>query len=211
MTNTIELQQKLTHAINKLANVEISPSQIKLLTNYLVLLNKWNQAYNLTAIRNIDDMVEHHILDSLSVLPFLHGNIYLDVGTGPGLPGIPLAIARPDCQFYLLDSNGKKTRFLQQVKYQLKLDNVTVIQSRIEDYQPDVIFDSIMSRAFALLKDFVTCTENLMRPNTRLIAMKGSHAQEEIKAIEDTGFKIDMHPVNPVQNRQHFIVILTHQ
>ena len=209
MTNTIELQQKLTDAINNMANTEISQAQIELLVSYLNLLNKWNQTYNLTAIRNIDDMIEHHILDSLSVLPFLHGNIHLDVGTGPGLPGIPLAIARPDCQFYLLDSNGKKTRFLQQVKYQLKLDNVAVIQSRIEDYQPDVIFDSIMSRAFASLKDFVNCTQNLMQPNTRLIAMKGSQAKEEIKAMTTTGFKIDVHPVNPVENRQHFIVILT--
>lgn len=187
------LKQKLYNALNQLPDVAISPHQIEQLADYLTLLVKWNQAYNLTAIRDVDAMIPHHILDSLSVLPFLQEKRCLDVGTGPGLPGIPLAIMRPGCAFYLLDSNGKKTRFLQQVKHELGLENVTVIQDRIESYAPDIQFDTIISRAFASLKGFLQCTEHLRQPGTVLLAMKGPQAESEIEQVDDDGLKVVSH------------------
>ena len=113
--------------------------------NYLTLLHKWNQAYNLTAVRDMTSMVTRHLLDSLAILPWVHGTFILDVGTGAGLPGIPLAIARPDLHIVLLDSNGKKTRFLQEAKRSLALNNIEIVQTRVENYHADHKFDTITS------------------------------------------------------------------
>ncbi len=149
--------------------VALSDAQHGQLLAYLALLVKWNKAYNLTAVRDPDEMVSRHLLDSLSVVPFVAagGARWLDVGSGGGMPGVPLAILFPERQFTLLDSNGKKTRFLTQVKLELKLANLEVIHSRVEQLQPPQPFDGIVSRAFSSLEDFSTWTRHLGNGQTQ--------------------------------------------
>src|ERR1700722_7511648 len=143
------------------------------LIRYIGLVAQWNRVYNLTSIRDTDTMVTRHLLDSLSILPHIEGHHILDVGTGAGLPGIPLAIAMPNRQFVLLDSNQKKTKFLQQTCYQMRLRNVKIINHRVEEYSADPLFDSVISRAFSTLRDFITLSQHLVKPGGQLLAMKG--------------------------------------
>jgi 16S rRNA (guanine527-N7)-methyltransferase len=152
----------------------------------LGMLVKWNKAYNLTAIRDSNEMLTHHVLDSLSITPYIEGKHVLDVGTGPGFPGLPLALMMPDKHFYLLDSNAKKTRFIQQVILELGLTNVNVITSRIEDYTPDKAMDTVVSRAFSSLAEFVQKTSRFCVKKGLLIAMKGRYPTQEL-SILDTG------------------------
>jgi 16S rRNA (guanine527-N7)-methyltransferase len=168
--------------------------QYQRLAVFVNLLHKWNKAYNLTAIRDPLQMVPRHILDSLSVAPHLSGERIVDVGTGGGLPGIPLAIAFPERQFTLLDSNGKKTRFLFQVKQELMLDNVTIVHSRVESYQPEKAFDGVISRAFASLLDMTEGCKHLLEPQGKFFAMKGVFPQSELSEVE-----------------KHYIVVASHQ
>lgn len=163
--------------------VSLSPLQHSQLLAYLALLIKWNKAYNLTAVRNPDEMVSRHLLDSLSLLPFIDGDSWLDVGSGGGMPGIPLAILFPDKQFTLLDSNGKKTRFLTQVKLELKLGNVQVVNARVESLQPEQPFAGIVSRAFSSLADFANWTRHLGNQHSQWLAMKGLHPGDELQAL----------------------------
>lgn len=152
-------------------------AQSKLL-DYLALLHKWNKVYNLTAIRNPQQMVSHHLLDSLAVMPHLWAGRWLDVGCGAGLPGVVLAIAQSDWQFTLLDSNSKKTSFVQQAIIELGLQNVSVYCARVEEWQPAERFDGIISRAFTGLGEFIGRTRHLMAPQGRWAAMKGTPEQE---------------------------------
>lgn len=152
-------------------------TQQKLL-NYLGLLEKWNKVYNLTAIRNTELMVSHHLLDSLTVLPYLWQGKWLDVGCGAGLPGIVLAITRPDWTFTLLDSNSKKTSFVQQAVIELKLKNVAIKCARVEDLQIEEKYDGIISRAFAETREFVSLTRHLLAKKGKWAAMKGAPEQE---------------------------------
>lgn len=161
----------------------LDAEQQERLLAYLALLVKWNQAYNLTAIRHPLEMVTKHLLDSLAVLPHLHGARVLDVGSGAGLPGIPLAIAAPAREFTLLDSNGKKTRFLLQAKGELRLSNLSVVHSRLEQYRPGQLFDTVTARAFASLADMVAGTAHLLAPGGSLLAMKGEYPQDELDAL----------------------------
>ncbi len=163
--------------------VDLSEAQHENLLGYLALLIKWNKAYNLTAVRDPDEMVSRHLLDSLSVVPFIQGERQLDVGSGGGMPGIPLAILFPDMKVTCLDSNGKKTRFLTQVKLELKLDNLEVIHSRAEAFQPAVPFTGIISRAFSSLEDFTQWTRHMGDKETRWLAMKGLHPADELVAL----------------------------
>jgi len=172
------LEQKL-----KSANYVVTAEQHEKLLNYIELLHKWNQTYNLTSVRDPQDMITQHILDSLSITPYLHGKRLLDVGTGAGLPGIPLAITQPGRHFTLLDSNGKKTRFLIHAQQQLGLNNIEVVQTRVEQYQPEYCFDSIMSRAFSMIKDFLEKTEHLCRKDGHFLAMKGQYPAEELNKL----------------------------
>jgi len=166
-----------------------SHEQSEHLLAFLDLLNHWNQSYNLTAIRNPAEMVTRHLLDSLSVLPWLHGETLLDVGTGGGLPGVPLAIMSPGLNATLLDSVGKKVRFLRHVKRQLGLKNIYPVQSRLEHFkagssQP-LGFTTIISRAFSDLRQFAEASRGLMGEDTRLLAMKGQVPDDEISALPD--------------------------
>ena len=160
-------------------------TQAKLL-HYVALLEKWNRTYNLTAIREPERMVAHHLLDSLAVLPHLPGVSALrvvDVGSGAGLPGIPIALARPGWHVALLDSNGKKTAFLRQVVAELGLANGEVVAMRIEDYRPAVLFDVAISRAYGELGTFVADAARLIKPSGRWLAMKGAHPTDELARI----------------------------
>jgi len=150
---------------------------------YIDLLAQWNQAYNLTAIRDPEKMLAYHVLDSLSILSFIQTGTCLDIGTGAGLPGIILAMARPDTHWVLLDGNNKKTRFVQQVIITLNLKNVEVICSRIEEYQPEQCFSTIVSRALTSLAAFYACSYHLLAPGGSLLAMKGPEPEQEISEL----------------------------
>lgn len=150
---------------------------------YLALLEKWNRVHNLTAVREADRMVSHHLLDSLAVVPYFQAGRVLDAGSGGGLPGIPLAITRPNLEVTLIDSIAKKTAFLLQAKAELGLGNVSVTTSRVEAFQPEAGFSAITSRAFSDLKEFVTLTRHLLAPGGRWLAMKGLYPHEEIAAL----------------------------
>ena len=154
-----------------------------LLLQFLALLVKWNRAYNLTAVREPLEMVGRHLLDSLAVLPHLRGGRCLDIGTGPGLPGIPLAIMRQEMTYVLLDSNGKKTRFVRQAVLELGLGNVTVRHQRVEAYQPDEGFDTLIARAFSALPRIVEMTRHLHRPGSLLLAMKAGKVAPELAQL----------------------------
>ena len=153
--------------------------------NYLFLLNKWNLAYNLTAVRDFVSVVSKHVLDSLAILPWLHGTRIIDVGTGPGLPGIPLALAKPEINFVLLDSNGKKIRFLNEVKRQLHLKNIEIVQFRVENYHPAQGFDTVVSRAFSSLAQMSQWTQHLIAEKGIRLAMKGRYPDKELKEIKN--------------------------
>lgn len=154
----------------------------KLLT-LLDLLLKWNQAYNLTAIKQPAAAVSAHLLDSLSIRPLLHGTRVLDIGTGPGFPGLPLAITTPAKRFYLLDANGKKIAFVRQCVGELALDNVVPVEARVEDWTAPAPFDTIVSRALSELGDFVQVSRKLLGPGGRWVAMKGVRPDKEIMAL----------------------------
>ena len=163
---------------------------------YMELLARWNRAYNLTAVREPARMVSHHLLDSLAVLPWVRGPRVADAGTGAGLPGIPLAVARPDWAFTLIDAGGKKTRFVTQAVAELGLANVTVVHSRVEDFRPEAPFDTVVSRAFAALDGMLAATAHLGGPGTRWLAMKGRPPEAELAAVP-APFRVEA--VEPVQ------------
>ncbi|MBD3639719.1 MAG: 16S rRNA (guanine(527)-N(7))-methyltransferase RsmG [Marinobacter sp.] len=164
-------------------DLSLTDGQQQQLLAFLALLNKWNKAYNLTAVRDERVMVSRQLLDSLSILPWVTTDHLLDVGAGGGLPGIPLAIARPDKRFTLLDSNGKKTRFLNQCVLELGLDNVDVIHGRAEDCRPDQPFSQISSRAFTALVNLVTWCGSLLDNEGEFLAMKGQFPDDEVAAL----------------------------
>jgi 16S rRNA (guanine527-N7)-methyltransferase len=153
------------------------------LINYVLLMHKWNKTYNLTSVRDPRDMVIKHIVDSIAVAPFLDKIRYIDVGTGPGLPGIPLAIMCPDKQFVLLDSLGKRVRFMRQVAYELKIANIQPVQSRVEDFVPDIEIDGVLSRAFASLKDMLHWCQHLVDSHGVFIALKGQLPTNELEEL----------------------------
>ncbi|MGR8940726.1 MAG: 16S rRNA (guanine(527)-N(7))-methyltransferase RsmG [Gammaproteobacteria bacterium] len=159
-------------------------AQISRLLAFLKLIEKWNKAYNLTAIRGLEDMARLHLLDSLAVLPYIKGQCVIDIGTGAGLPGIPLAIFLPETQFTLLDSNAKKTRFVQQAVLELKLRNVEVRHSRVEAFNPEQKFDTVITRAFAALPAIIQSTLHLLNDTGVLLAMKGQNPQDDLAEVK---------------------------
>lgn len=180
------LQKQLRQGCEQLG-LSLTEQQQQLMLQYLQLLIKWNKAYNLTAVREPQAMVNLHLLDSLALLPYLPKasarQQWLDVGTGAGLPGIVLAIMYPQHQLHLLDSNGKKTRFLQQVVHELSLANVVIYHQRLEQLQKPAFFDAIFSRAFSELQTMINWCGNLLQADGHYYAMKGQQPQQELQAL----------------------------
>lgn len=175
------LKEQLAKGLYQLGHSETVNTD--LLLDYLALLKKWNRSYNLTAIRDEQAMVSLHLLDSLAIVPWLEGRSVLDVGTGAGLPGIPIAIARPDLKITLLDSCGKKTYFLQEVKRALGLQNIEVIHSRAETYYPPQPFETIICRALSEVAQILTWTKHLLADRGQWILMKGKTPYQELASI----------------------------
>ena len=205
------IKAKINHGLQQLGYAA-SDVQLTQLAQYLLMLEKWNKAYNLTAIQSAPEMVARHLLDSLTLLPHVHGPQVIDVGTGGGLPGIPLAIMQPDIQFTLLDANGKKTRFLQQVIYQLQLDNVVVIQSRVEKYTPEALFNQVVTRAYANLNDIINTCQHLIMPTTgNIFAQKSSNICNEADQISNKNWQITPHTIQvPGLDWPAKVLVLSH-
>lgn len=206
----MSLHQELQQLIAK-TDLTVSDKQLEQLVGYVELLNKWNKAYNLTSVRNPSDMLVKHIMDSIVVSPHLEGKRFIDVGTGPGLPGIPLSIMNPDCEFFLLDSLGKRIRFIKQVVHELKIENVTPTLSRVEEFQPEVKFDAVLSRAFASMTDMVNWCRHLPKEGTgTFLALKGQASQEEIEQLPEWCSVIQVKPLTvPELEGERHLVILT--
>lgn len=189
--------------------LSVSAQQRALLLDYLALLVKWNKAYNLTAVRLPSRMVARHLLDSLAIFPHIDGQRLIDVGTGAGLPGVPMAILYPQREFHLLDSNGKKTRFLFQVKTALGLDNMTVHHARVESFRDERAFDAVLSRAFASLEDMVEGCRHLAGDQGRFLAMKGALPEQELASVEASFEIAAVHTLNvPGLDEQRHLVEL---
>lgn len=188
----------------------LNTQQDQQLQQYVELLLRWNKVYNLTAVRDPEQILPLHLWDSLSVVPFIEAESCLDVGSGAGLPGIPLAIMRPTQQFTLLDTNGKKTRFIQQAALELGLTNIQVVQVRVEQWQPKQKFAAIISRAFASLADFVTVSGQHLQAAGRLYAMKGRYPDTEIAELPRGWSLASSHPLSvPGLNAERHLLELT--
>ncbi|NVK23122.1 MAG: 16S rRNA (guanine(527)-N(7))-methyltransferase RsmG [Kangiellaceae bacterium] len=198
---------------SKALGVELSNTQAEQLLSYLSSLLKWNKAFNLTAITNPEQALHLHLLDSIAVSPAIQSyDSLLDVGTGGGLPGIPLAILNPQKEFSLLDTNSKKTRFLKQVSYELGLKNVTVINKRVQDFSHQSGYACILSRAFASLQDMVQWTEHLLAEEGHWLAMKGQYPQQELDELSSDIALVDSKQVTvpDVDAERYFIYLTKH-
>nr|WP_269468981.1 16S rRNA (guanine(527)-N(7))-methyltransferase RsmG [Leclercia tamurae] len=191
------------------AGISLTDHQKNQLVGYVDMLHKWNKAYNLTSVRDPNEMLVRHILDSIVVAPHLQGERFIDVGTGPGLPGIPLSIVRPECQFTLLDSLGKRVRFLRQVQHELKLENIYPVQSRVEEFPAEPPFDGVISRAFASLNDMIGWCKHLPAQNGRFYALKGILPEDEIAQLPD-GFEVESAiklRVPQLEGERHLVIV----
>ena len=203
-------QQELELGVKSLG-LNCSSQQIAQLLVYLEMLQRWNKAYNLTAMREPIQMVRLHLLDSLAIHPYVQGVKHIiDVGTGPGLPGIPLAILNPDINFTLLDSNGKKTRFLFQAINDLSLANAKEINHRVEKYQPEQSFDIVLSRAFSSISDMLARCDHLVSDSGCFLAMKGKKPDSELSQMTKAYKVVEVNEVNVplVDSERHLIKII---
>lgn len=182
---------------------------VKRLTRYLQELATWNNTYNLTAVREPQEMVIKHVLDSLSAAPYVHGRRVIDVGSGAGLPGIPLAIVQPAKRVVLLDSNGKRCAFLRHVLRELKLDNATVVQSRVEQYSKAASFDTVIARALATVPELLELAGHLCARDGRILAMKGKLPKQELAALPP-GFRVhaQVELTVPKLNAERHLIVL---
>lgn len=199
---------KLSRLLDE-AGISLTDHQKNQLVAYVEMLHKWNKSYNLTSVRDPNEMLIRHILDSIVVAPHLQGERFIDVGTGPGLPGIPLSIVLPDAHFTLLDSLGKRVRFLRQVQHELHLTNVTPVQSRVEDFPAEPPFDGVISRAFASLNDMVNWCQHLPGTQGKFYALKGLIPNDEIDTLPaqfsvESIVKLD---VPHLEGDRHLVVI----
>ena len=189
--------------------LQVEGPQRAALLQYIGLLQRWNKAYNLTSIKDPVQMLSYHLLDSLSIGPYLQGRSFIDVGTGAGLPGIPLAVTHPDKTFSLLDSNGKKIRFLFQIKTALQLSNVKEMQGRVEGYKPEQLYDGVISRAFASLTDMIEGSQHLLVPGGCFYAMKGRYPDKELSELPK-GYKVEQAielDVPTLDQQRHLVII----
>lgn len=211
MVAKMQFEKRLRAGLKEL-QITASDLQVEQLLSYLALLIKWNKAYNLTAVRDPIEMIDRHLLDSLSILPFVQAGELTDIGSGAGLPGIPLAIMKPDLQVLSLDSNGKKTRFQFQVKTSLKLNNFKVEQVRAENLQLQAKSKQLVSRAFASLKDFVKLTQPLAADDARWLAMKGLYPKDELAELPEGYACQQSHVLQvPYEEGQRHLLILVKQ
>ena len=208
---TSNIQQMLINGFEQIG-ISHQSEQVEQLLTYLDLLEKWNAKYNLVADSDKESMVNRHLLDSLSILPYVTGEKIVDLGSGAGLPGIPLAIFNPQRHFILIDSNGKKTRFLFQVKIALNLNNVIIENCRVESYQCSHQIDMVTCRAFSALNDIVTKSKHLLSQECKLLAMKGRFPAQEIESLpEDFSVtKIVKLPVQGTDSERHLIEVIRH-
>lgn len=188
-------------------DLKLSDQVIDQLMTYLNLVEKWNRVYNLTAIRERDEMIKLHFLDSLSILKHVHVKNILDVGSGAGFPGIVLAITKPELKVTVMDSVNKKTTFMQQVKSELSLTNLDVVNSRVEDYQPTTLFEAVTSRAFSNLKNMMSLTQHTLQKEGVWLAMKSKDVREELEAFEKNQYTLIPLEV-PLINAERYLVIL---
>lgn len=200
--------QPLQQGLSRLP-LEVSKAEQHQLCEYIALLDRWNKAYNLTAVREPLKMISKHLLDSLAISPYLVGERILDMATGPGIPGIPLAIINPRRSFTLLDSNSKKIRFVRQAVMELGLKNIDAVHSRIEQLQPEKPFQSITSRAFTALPNMVKLSGHLLNEENRLLAMKAAQPKEEIKPLLEAGYRVETIPLNvPLLDGERCLVVI---
>lgn len=204
----MDVEQRLTDGLAQLG-VPADENLIGALVRYLELIQQWNRAYNLTRITAMDDMALRHILDSVTAQPYLRGGAILDAGTGAGLPGIPLALLEPARRFTLVDSVGKKLRFLHQVVSDLRLTNVSLVQARLEAYSAAGQFDTVVCRALASLADFIAACGRLAAPGGRLLAMKGRRPDDELAALPAPwrASSVDRVQVPGLDAERHIIVL----
>lgn len=187
--------------------LKLSDQMIDQLMTYLNLVEKWNRVYNLTAIRERDQMIKLHFLDSLSILNHVHVKNILDVGSGAGFPGIVLAITKPELKVTVMDSVNKKTTFMQQVKSELALTNLDVVNNRVEDYQPITLFEAVTSRAFSNLKNMMSLTQHTLQKEGMWLAMKSKDVKEELEEFEKNQYTLIPLEV-PFINAERYLVIL---
>lgn len=184
----MKLERKLLQGLRGL-NLDLDAVVRTKLLRFLELLERWNRVYNLTAVRDVEQMLPRHVLDSLSVMPYVRGPRVLDIGTGAGLPGIPLALALPECQFALIDRNGKKLRFVRQAVHELGLHNVEPVHGTVEAYRPQQRFHTLVARALASIPDMLTGCRHLCAADGVVLAMKGLYPAAELAAL-DGGFEV---------------------
>jgi 16S rRNA (guanine527-N7)-methyltransferase len=200
------LESKLAQGLRE-AGIRLSQDVQQKLLDYLALLQKWNKVHNLTAVRDPEEMITLHLLDSLSVLPHIEGERLLDVGSGAGLPGIPLAICNPELQVTVLDSSHKKASFMRQAKAELGISNLEVVCSRVEAYRPQALFDTVISRAFSDLAEFMQLTRHLAKPDGRWLAMKGVYPFEELAQINSEPARVIPLQVPGLEAQRHLVFL----
>lgn len=202
----MSLQAKLEAGLAQ-ANINLSASVQQNLLDYLALVQKWNKVHNLTAVRDPEEMVTLHLLDSLSVLPHIKSKRLLDVGSGAGLPGIPLALCLPDLQVTVMDSSHKKASFMSQAKAELGITNLEVVCGRVEQYQPEQLFDIVISRAFSDLAEFMALTQHLCAPEGQWLAMKGVYPYDELAQLKMPPAQVLPLNVPGLQAQRHLVFL----
>ena len=209
MMSAETLTTRLRLGLKKIEGLSLDEGQEAVLLSYVHLLQRWNKTYNLTAVSDPVLMITRHILDSLAIFPWVGTGRLLDAGTGAGLPGVPLAVADPGLEVTLLDSAGKKIRFLNHVRRELGLENVFPVQHRLESFEPETAFDTLVSRAFTDLASFANAARHLVQPATRLLAMKGRYPDSELRGLPDDVRVISVEElrVPGLQEDRHLVIM----